>query len=369
MNFTVNKSNLVEGLSKVSSVASSKNTVAMLSNCVFRFGQSDVFVEATDNDTSIRYNIGKHELTEWTDFLVNPSKLLQIVKEFPSDNIELDVDESFQINLRSLSGKIKGKYKLVGQGIESFPSFPNIDKGIDIELEGSALKRLIENVVFAAAIDTIKPSFNGICLSSTSGVLTLVASDSRRLSIASENVGCADFESIIIPLRSIQDILKMLDSNTVKFSISGTMIGVSTGTMMFVTRLTDGSFPDFQKIIPKDTQCFFTCDADDLRSAIKRVGVFSKEPSFKIIVDIKVNCVALSSSTAELGEGSEDVSGELVGTELKFSANSRYILDAIKMKTGKIKINATGSMNPVSIQSLSEDDVLSVIMPMQIKSV
>jgi DNA polymerase III sliding clamp (beta) subunit (PCNA family) len=106
-----------------------------------------------------------------------------------------------------------------------------------------------------------------------------------------------------------------------------------------------------------------------LRSAIKRVGVFAKEPSFKIIVDISSARIALSAATAELGEGSEDVGCELTGTGLTFAANSKYILDAIKMKTGKIKINATGTMSPASIESIVEDGVLSVIMPIQIKAV
>jgi DNA polymerase-3 subunit beta len=179
MKITINKDTVLKAINIADSVISSKNVNTILSNCLFNVYDSRIEIISTDNEMAVKTQI--NALTDGTfSFTANGKKLSAIIKELPDDDISMTVDKSIAINLKSLN--VKGNYTIYGTTAEEFPQFPSIINENSIEIEQAVFREMIKKVIYAAAVDTIKPIFNSIFITSDKpGSITAIATDSRRL--------------------------------------------------------------------------------------------------------------------------------------------------------------------------------------------
>lgn len=372
MLFTVDKDSFLKNLIISDSAVSSKNSNTILSHCLFTIENKSLEISGTDNDISIRTIIDVISDNNFS-FTSNPKKIIQIIKELPKGEISIDVDDNFNIVIKSNIKELKGKYKLPGTDKSDFPVIPRINQKEAFEVEQSVFKDMIKNVSYAASTDVIKPSFNGVYfISEKKGFLSVVASDSRRLSICTRsfNDDVEIKEGVIIPLKTINDLLKILGNGKCFILVKNNQCYFKIDNTEIITRVIDGQFPNFRQVIPVDYIKKVYVKKENLIDSLRRVMVFTKEPSYKVYLHVDENKIKIEAKTAEIGEGFEEISAESSNKEkISLGINSQYLLDSIKdIDFDTIELGITGVMSPLCIKNEKDEHTTAVIMPIQIKS-
>jgi DNA polymerase III subunit beta len=372
MQFTVDKDSFLKNLIISDSAVSAKNSNTILSYCLFNIENNILEISGTDNDISIRTVTDVVSNVSFS-FASNPKKIIQIIKEIPKGEISVDVDDSYNIIIKSNIKELKGKYKLPGADKSDFPILPRINKKEAFEVEQSVFKDMIKNVSYAASTDVIKPSFNGVYfISEKKGFMSVVASDSRRLSICSRSFSdeVEIKEGVIIPLKTINDLLKILGNGKCFILVKNNQCFFKIDNTEIITRVIDGQFPNYKQVIPVDYIKKVYVKKDYIIDSLRRVMVFTKEPSYKVYLHFLSDKIKIEAKTAEIGEGFEEITAESNNKEdISLGINSQYLLDSIKdIDFDIIEIGITGVMSPLCIKNEKDEHTTAVIMPIQIKS-
>ena len=375
MKITVNKEIFLKAINTADSIVSAKNINTILSNCLFNINKDKIEIIATDNEIAI-----KTEIDALTDdvlsFAINGKYLYNVIKELPDEDIILTIDKSadksFIIDIKS-SG-IKGNYKFYGIDSEEFPQIPIIDNESSIIIEQAIFREMIKKVIYAAATDTIKPVFNSIYIvSERPGTITAVATDSRRLSMITRDIDSESFigEGIIIPLKTVNEISKLLgNSGTCTISYNSKQCYFKINETEIISRVIDGQFPNYKQIIPKEYSHKTVIETSTLINAIKRASIFTREPSNKIVMTFDNNILNIEANTTEFGQAEEELSIESNNEEkIYLGINAHFLHDTLKqIDSNNFTCGITGQMSPVTIIPEQDNDFISIIMPIQIKT-
>lgn len=370
MKFTADKELLLKSLIIVDSVISSKNSNSILSNCLLELSKNSLEIIGTDNDIAMR-----HRLDVLSDdsisLLINSKKVIQILKELPKGEVIFDIDEVFSIIIKSKD--VKGSYKVIGSEKNDFPEIKKINENKCINIDQATFKDLFRKVSYAAAMDTIKPSFHGVfIISEKDKNISVVASDSRRLSLCTRSIGenINLKEGFIIPLKTVNEINKLLSNGKCLFSINDNQCFFKIGETEIISRTVDGQFPNYKQVIPVDFNIKAYIKTTKLIESLRRIIIFTKEPSYKCILSFSKNKLSIESKTAELGEAAETLDIESINDEkITIGINSQYLLDSLKeVDFESVIIGITGSMSPLCLRPENDENNTAVIMPIQIKS-
>jgi DNA polymerase-3 subunit beta len=313
-------------------------------------------------------------LTDGTfSFTANGKKLSAIIKELPDDDISMTVDKSIAINLKSLN--VKGNYTIYGTTAEEFPQFPSIINENSIEIEQAVFREMIKKVIYAAAVDTIKPIFNSIFITSDKpGSITAIATDSRRLSMITREINNDAFigEGIIIPLKTINEVYKLLtNSGICKITFDSKQCHFKINETEIISRVVEGQFPNYKQIIPKEYSHKSVIETSKILDSVKRAMIFTREPANKIIMTFNNELLQIEANTPELGIAEEELNIESDNKEKIFlGINSHFLFDSLKqIDSFSFVCGITGQMSPVTLIPEDDKNFISVIMPIQIKTV
>ena len=373
MKISVDKDSLLKSINIADSVVSSKNINTVLSNCLFNISRDQIEIIATDNEMGIRTRIDAVNDTEGS-FAANGKKFAGILKELPDDELIIDIDDSFVIEIQSKSKEVKGHYSLIGASSDEYPEIPDFLEENSIEIDQAIFKEMLKKVVYAASNDTIKPVFNGIyLLSDKKGVLSAVATDSRRLSIISRTIeNEVDLnEGIIIPLKTVNEVSRLLDSTgRAMFSFDDSRCFFRIGSTEIISRVVDGQFPNYKQVIPLESSLEAIIETRKLINSVKRAMVFTREPANKIVLNFSDSNLIIEANTPELGEAEEEIAIETSSSEeVSIGINAQFLLETLKeIDSFSLKCRITGQMSPVTFIPEDDSNYISVIMPIQIKS-
>lgn len=363
------KSSLLHSVIIAESIIQGKSVNAVTDNCLFDVARDFIVISSTDNDISVKTTIDC-ESDEEVIFTCDGKRLAQILKELPDGTVTISLSQ----NLMTVkSAHVKGNYKLVTTDGSEFPEIEIGSFTNSVEISQAQFKRMVKKVLFAASHDSVKPVFNGIyVLSRENDQLALVSSDSRRLSYIHEEVEHSDSVSdgIVIPLKTINEVQKILDTGVFQFSVSDTQCMFKIGQTTIISRLVDGMFPDFDKVIPKDFVDTVIINTKQLIDSLKRIMVFTKEPTYKTILEFDDTQLIIGAKTPEFGEAQEELQIERNSSEkLKIGINAQYLMDALKeIDSFALRIHITGQLSPMVVMPEDTDNYVSVIMPIQLKS-
>lgn len=373
MKINAQRDSLVKAINTAESVISARNINTLLSNCLFRVGKDEIEIIATDNEVAIRTRIEAVSDSEGV-FTVNGKKLSGILKELPNDEIVLQVNNSFAVDIRSKSKDVKGHYNLIGISADEYPEIPLFHENNSHEIEQTVLKEMIRKVMYAASTDTIKPVFNGIYMTADEkGSLSLVATDSRRLSLITRSMENAiDMqEGVILPLKTVTEIFRQLGSTgRCRFSLDDRQFFIRIGNTEIISRVVDGHFPNYRQVIPLENTIETVIETRRLIDSVRRAMVFTREPVNKVILTFKKNSLVIEANTPELGQAEEELEIESSsGENLSMGINAAFLLECLKeIDSFSIKCGLTGQMSPVTIRPEDDSNYVSVIMPIQIRS-
>lgn len=371
MRIEIDKDHLLKSVTTADQIVPAKAINALLGNCCFTITKDSLEVLGTDEEIKVRSCTDAISDSEFS-FTCSGKRLSMILKELPKGVVVLDVDENNQISIKSKSEKIKGNYKLIGTSADEFPEMSQISKEKSIELDQAILKEMIRKVAYAASHDSIKPVFNGIYFKTNGNELTLVASDSRRLSLITREIsGSIDLdEGIIIPLKTINEVSRLLSTGTCLFSVDNNQCYFKIGETEIESRLIDGQFPNYNQVIPKEFKSECIVDNKYFIETLKRTMIFTREPSYKIVCSFSKESLDIEAKTPELGEAEESIPIEMTNDEnIKLGINAQFIMDSVKeIDSYGLKICITGPMSPVAFMSEDDEKSISVVMPIQIKN-
>ncbi len=369
MLITAEKSALQNAVIIADSIIQGKSINQVIDNCLFSVSPDYIEIASTDNDISIK-TVVECEADEEFIFTCDGKKLTQILRELPDGNVTISLTENM-MSVTSL--QVKGNYKLVTTDGSEFPELEYGTFDNPVSISQAQFKRMIKKVIFSASHDSVKPVFNGLyILSRENDQLALVTSDSRRLSYIHETVeNSAELsDGVVIPLKTVNEIYKLLDTGLFECSITGSQCMFRIGSTTIISRLIDGTFPDFEKVSPKNFIDTAVIDTKKCIESLKRVMVFTKEPTYKVTMEFRNNILVIGSRTPEFGEANEEVIIERnVDESLTIGINAQYLMDVLKeIDSYALKMNITGQLSPVMIVPEDVDNYISVIMPIQLKT-
>ncbi|WP_240415796.1 DNA polymerase III subunit beta [Paenibacillus periandrae] len=375
MKLTILKEYLNDSIQHVSKAISSKTPIPILSGIKIDLDSSGMTLTASDTDISIQSFIPleKNELNiieiERQGSIVLSAKFfVEIIRKLPAQKVEIEVKENFQTIIRSGSSEIQ----LVGLDPEEYPTLPSIEEYRRFQLPSDLLKTMIKQTTFAVSTNESTPILTGVLWTVDNGKLKFTACDRHRLGTRETNIEVdADFNlnNISISGKTLNELSKILpDQNTlIDIIFAENQVLFKLSSILFYTRILDGTYPDTSKLIPQSYKTELVINAHQLADAIDRAYLLSREEKTNIVKLImhEDHTIEISSSSSELGKVTEQLEvSSLSGELLRISFNSKYMLDALKvMDSQLIHIGFTGAMQPIIIRPEETTSLLQLILP------
>ena len=372
MRVVLERSNLLKSLNHVHRVVERRNTIPILSNVLLNATGASLEMKATDLDL---------EVTEATPASVErggattvPAHLLyDIVRKLPEGSeVMLRTDEDGNA-MSVISGRSSFRLQCLPQA-----DFPQLTAGSFshiFRIEAAQLKNLIDKTQFAISTEETRYYLNGIYLHAieVGGRLKLraVATDGHRLARAEMEApaGSEGLPGIIIPRKTVGELQKLVDvpDTVVTVELSDTKIRFTIGSVVLTSKLIDGTFPDYQRVIPTGNDKRLTIDRQSFAAAVDRVSTISSERGRAVKLSIGDGQVTLTVNNPDSGSATEEIAADYGSDPLEIGFNARYLLDvAAQLTGGDARFQLADAGSPTLIQDTSDEHTLYVLMPMRV---
>lgn len=369
MQFNIKKDTFLKGLTKVQGIIEKRHTIPILANVLIETIGEEIIITATDLEVGIKSSYPA-EITTQGKITVSAKKLFEIIKELPDKDIKFVSKNNFWVEITCG----KSVFNLVGLSPEEFPKFPEITTKPS-KLETKVFTEMIDKTIFSVSNDETKFNLTGIFIKSEkeNNNLTFVSTDGHRLSMIERNIENSlddKFkEGFILPKKGINEIKRLMESSldSVNIGISDNNFSVSTDTTNLIMRMVDGEFPDYKRVIPEKSDNSALINRDLLIHALRRISVLSSEKSKGIKINLKNDCLLISSSNPDLGDAKEEIDIAYSGAEISIGFNARYIIDILQaIDKENVHLILKDNISPGLIQPEGDDGYLAVIMPMRL---
>jgi len=370
--------NLARGLSLVGRAVASRSTLPILSNILLESDQGQLRLAATNLEIGVNCWIGARIDAEGSTTV--PARLLtEFVNSLPPGQIDLELNERTQtLNLKC--ARFEANIKGIDAG--EFPTVPtasDIGGQDNLHLPAETFRRMIDQVVYAAATDESRPILTGVLAQFHQGRLTLAAADGFRLSVTSADMGVDldEATSVIIPSRALSELSRIGGDQEEPIEM---IITPARNQILFhlshvdlVSQLIDGNFPDYTQIVPKSFNTRTLVNSQELLKATRVAFLFARDAAniIRLAVvpgsELTPGQVIVSGSSAEHGDNVSELDARIEGDPIEIAFNARYLIDALSvMGTAEVALETSTSSSPGMLRPVGGDDFLCVIMPMHI---
>lgn len=364
MKFTVLQQDLLPVISSVTRVSGMHATLPVLENILISAQDSKLKVVATNLEIGVIKHL-QVEVTEPGEVTVPAKTLVELISGLKPAKVSFEGNEA---SVTITSDKFKASIN--GIPATEFPVIPlSGNQGVSFKKE---VLQLSSQILFASAVDEGRPALTGILTQTTGDSLDFVATDGFRLAHRQVKMGDSKvkFKSII-PRRTYEELLRLIseeDVDQVKISISENQnqIIFEFGTTVLSSRLIEGSFPSWEKIIPTQTVARALVDKEELLKDIKLASVFAKNEGNVVVVKISPGRLQLSSSAKEIGSQENELDGEVEG-EMQIAFNAKFLLDAVSASNAtQLSIEFSGSLSPALIKPIGQEGLQYIVMPVRL---
>lgn len=374
MKLACNRRLLYEGLQVVSRAISGRSTLPVLSN-VLLDAKNDV-LRLVSTDLEIGLECKLHLEVDEPGALTVPARLLgEIVGGLPEATIEVSSDGGNVLSLRCGSSH----YTMRGLTADEFPVLPRIESGARFTLPRDRLRQVIRQTVLAASVDETRQILTGCLIIWDGTSLKMVATDSYRLAVKTVSLDGERQEPItrIVPSRTLHELQRLLGDgeetievllaeNQALFRGGSSALGAG-GEVTLVSRLIEGQFPNYERVIPEASDKHITVGRADLLACLRRAVVVARSEANKVIFTAKDRTLRLRAESGEVGEAHEELPVDMEGEEIEIAFNAEYLIDALSViDSEKVVIELTGSLNSGLFRPADDPEYQYVVMPMQI---
>ncbi len=367
MRLTCSQKDLANALNITNKAVGVNNTLPVLNNVLMKAEGKKLSFTATNLEIAIRYWIDAEIKNEGE--ITIPSKLLTNYVGYLKDKeVDLSVEEGDGVLLKTSDSKTKIK----GISSSEFPSIPVVEKEGNFTLSSKELIIAINQVAFAAALNTTRPILTGVYFSVVKDELKMVATDSYRLAEKTLKLKESSGEiTCIVPVKTILELGNILglakEDAEVKVVVSKNQIFFGVDKIEVTSRLIEGQFPNYQQVIPKETKTKISLPVSDLSLALKRINLFAKENNNKILLKSDANKLMITTDTTQYGVGEVELAVRIDGVENEIALNSQFLLDVLgTLGTSEVDIQLGEKTNPAIVRPGGKEEYTHIVMPLKI---
>ncbi len=370
MKVAIDRSVLLKSLGHVQSVVERRGTIPILANVKLDAADEQLELTATDMDMAEVERIGA-AIDEPGSVTVPAHMLYDIVRKLP---------EGAEIRLEENGGNVAisaahSRFSLATLPADEFPAMAEGDLAHTFVLSAAECKALVEKTRFAMSTEETRYYLNGVYLHTAeldgTSVLRAVATDGHRLARMELALpaGASGMPGVIIPRKTIGELSKLLEEGVgeVKISLSENKIRFVCGGAILVSKLIDGTFPDYERVVPEGNDRMMEVSAQALAKAVDRVSVISADKARGVKLALDSGKLTLSASSAEQGHAQEELEVTFSAEPVEIGFNARYLLDVLTQIEGDTVQFALGDSNaPALIRDSADVGALYVVMPMRV---
>ncbi len=372
MKIVIERSSLLKALSHVQSVVERRGTIPILSNVKLEAAADLLYLTATDMDIAV-VERAKATVTEPGLTTVPAQTFYDIVRKLP-DGSQVEIsrnNDATKLVIRSGSSR----FSLSTLPVEDFPVMTEGDLPFSFSITTAECNALIDKTRFAVSTEETRYYLNGIYLHAAEtqgiGVLRSVATDGHRLARIEVALpaGASGMPGVIIPRKTIGEIKKLTEDGVthVDISLSESKIRFTCGNAILVSKLIDGTFPDYERVIPSGNDKIMEVDGKAFTRAVDRVSIIASEKTRGIKLSVAQGKLTLSADSPEHGAASEEVEVNYAAEPVEIGFNSRYLLDMMaQMEGDMVQFVLADGTSPALVRDTADVSALYVVMPMRV---
>jgi DNA polymerase III subunit beta len=361
------QSDLTTALSIVNRAVSPNNTLPVLNNILLKAEGKKLFLSATNLEIAINASIDADVKNEGA--LTVPAKVLTgYVSLLRDEKVDLSVVNGTTLEVETTGSDTKMK----GISSDEFPLLPKLDKPDSFKLPCKSLGKMIEDTVFSASTNISRPVLTGLFWKIAGKTMKLAATDSYRLSektVELEKDLGLDL-SFILPSKTAHELAKVLsltNQGEIEVKVTKNQIKFKVDGIELMSRLIEGNYPDYQKILPKESKTSARLKTEDMVLGLKKVSVIVKENNNNVKVSIEDGKVLISSDETQVGQGTVELPAETEGEKLVAALNVQYLLDVLShIGDNQVNFGLNDGLSPVKVVPVKASGALHIIMPLKV---
>ena len=372
MKVSIERSALLKAMSQAQSVVERRNTIPILANVLIEAEGGEISFRATDLDIEVVYKVvGMVERAGATT--VGAHTLHEIVRKLPDGAMVELTDDATSNRLDVVAGR--SSFSLATLPREDFPIMANSEYACNFSAKSEILRRLFDKSKFAISTEETRYYLNGVYMHSSDGangkVLRCVATDGHRLARIDTELpdGAETLPGVIVPRKTVGELRKLLDEDEIKIavSVSETKIRFATPEMILTSKVIDGSFPDYTRVIPQGNTRRLEVDAAEFAQAVDRVSTVSSERSRAVKLTLEDDRLVLSVNAPDSGAAEEELVVAYADERLEIGFNAKYLLEIagqVDRENAVFMFNSSG--DPTLMREGNDESAVYVVMPMRV---
>lgn len=368
MKFTGSKEQLVNAVQIVQKAVSTKNNLTPVFAGIFMKAEQDkVELQATNIEISISASIDA-QVEEAGTTVLSAKYFSEMIRKMPGDTITVTADNK-EGTAKIVAGR--SEYSLVTLPADDFPTFKPLTDINSFIVKDVVLKDLIKKTVFACAQDDTRPIFSGVCLEFNDNTISMAATNTHRLAVKKDKINPVDTPlTMLIPGKMLKEVSRILSDDLptdIKISYERNQICLSFDRVFLISRLIEGQFPDYRRVIPREFATNVIVDTKEFADAVARVSLIAREGDYNVIkFDFEEDRIHIYSSNPDIGTAEEWVNCSICGDPILIAINANYVSEILThIYTEKTEISLNQSLSPVRIRPEQSEDYVYIVTPVR----
>ena len=366
MNITLNREQLLPALSDLNGVVESRPALAILANVLINISPQEIRLTTTDMEVELSEAI-PGEFGETGEITVPARKLLDICRTLPeAAEIALTVEDE---RVKVVSGR--SRFSLLSLPAQEFPRVEPGQTDLSFSLSQAVFKSLLERTAFAMARQDVRYYLNGILLEAEAGQLRAVATDGHRLALCEVDITfpVEEKKQLIMPRKGVMELLRLLhdSEDEVEIVMSGNHIRIVRGDLIFTSKLIDGKYPEYNRVIPPPAQQPVLAQRELLKRSLGRASILSTDKYRGVRITLEENKLSANVHNPEQEQAEDEIDVEYSGEKLEVGFNVSYLLDAVSIiQTDKVKLSISSPKSGCLVLPEEGEGCKYIVMPLML---
>ncbi|MDW1521880.1 DNA polymerase III subunit beta [Vibrio sp. Vb5032] len=366
MKFTIERSHLIKPLQQVSGALGGRPTLPILGNLLLKVEENVLSMTATDLEVELVSKVTLEGDFEAGSITVPSRKFLDICRGLPDDAIITFVLEGDRVQVRSG----RSRFSLATLPANDFPNIEDWQSEVEVSLSQADLRTLIDKTQFSMANQDVRYYLNGMLFEIDGTTLRSVATDGHRMAVSQTQLG-ADFaqKQIIVPRKGVQELVKLMDApeQPVVLQIGSSNVRAEVNNFTFTSKLVDGRFPDYRRVLPQSTNKTLIASCDELRQAFSRAAILSNEKFRGVRVNLADTEMSITANNPEQEEAEEMLDVTFEGDAIEIGFNVSYVLDVLNtLRCENVRVSMSDANASALIENADDDSAMYVVMPIRL---
>jgi DNA polymerase-3 subunit beta len=366
MKFTVTRDALLKPLNLVAGVVERRQTLPILANVLISVEGNQLSLTGTDLEVELLGKVNLDGATVDGDITVPARKLLDIVKSLPDDSvISVEVEEQ-----RAIIKSGRSRFTLSTLPASEFPNVEQGSASLEFDVLQGNLKTLIDKTAFAMAQQDVRYYLNGMLWEIKDGIFRVVATDGHRLALSTQSgITASEEKQVILPRKGVLELSRLLidEDKSIHLAFGDSHLRATTQAFTFTSKLVDGKFPDYDRVLPKGSNKEVVAERELLKQALARAAILSNEKYRGIRMQFNAGDLRIVANNPEQEEAEDVVAIEYDGETLEIGFNVSYLLDIMNVVQGpKVKFSLLDANSSALVEDNDDGNSLYVVMPMRL---